>query len=284
MSEENLKPPEPGSLARVWREIRALLRTSGPPIGLCITGISMFVLKDLYLQLWEPSILLKIGAAAAILGLSGLHVWATYANNTRSRKVEQLTHENYELREIVKLSELTHQERCSKRLVTIGDILSFKNGDRISLYKYEEKKFIMLGRHSKRPELSQPGRAIYPADQGVIGKAWHSNDSYCFVDDLPDPNESLDEYLQHNSERFDFPNEVCANMPMKSRTNGAFCIEDNANVKNVAVLVIESLEPSRFSFDELQNVVSKSQRDLGFLLEVLKPLEPSLELARGKGF
>lgn len=142
----------------------------------------------------------------------------------------------------------------------------------------------MLGRHSKRPELSQPGRAIYPADQGVIGKAWHSNDSYCFVDDLPDPNESLDEYLQHNSERFDFTNEVCANMPMKSRTIGAFCIEDNANVKNVAVLVIESLEPSRFSFDELQNVVSKSQRDLGFLLEVLKPLEPSLELARGKGF
>ena len=170
-------------------------------------------------------------------------------------------------------------------LYPIADQLGFRGSDRISLYRYDSGNFVMIGRYSEQPEFKAPGRAIYPAAQGVIGQAWRSAAGRAFVNNLPDPEADLEAYKEQNARLFGFPMEVVDGLRMRSRTIGAYVLKDWNGLGRAAVLVFESLEPNRFADDELAEIAAGLHGEqLSLLLNVMKPQEPSPLLARSKGF
>lgn len=283
---ESVSPnTEPGSLIAVWQALRAFIRSSGPTVALCITGVSLLWLKDLYNMLLEPPVYRQFLSGLGILTLSFLHIYGTYQNSKKSKRADVLERENDQLREVIIKSQGDHRENCSRKLLSLAEQLQFDGNDRISLYKYEHDKFIMLGRHAERPDLRKPGRGVYSADQGVIGGAWKSGNGSCFVDDLSDPADDLENYINENSVRFQVSREITIGMSMKSRTIAAFCLKDHGGLGRAAVIVFESLAVNRFKEEQLRSIIEGAAgRELSLLLDVLKPFEPSLDLAKGKGF
>ncbi|RWC18587.1 MAG: hypothetical protein EOS51_16595 [Mesorhizobium sp.] len=173
----------------------------------------------------------------------------------------------------------------TKRLQVLAEELKFDGQDRISVYRYADEAFTMVGRFSVRPELNKPGRSVYPANQGVIGAAWRSGEGKCVVTDLPDPEAALQAYLDRCEAEWQLPNEVVQAMTMKPRSVAAFALMNSQKTARNAIIVFESTAAGRFSAAMLERRVSGgSGKEIVLLLEVLQVHEPSLEYAHDKGF
>ncbi|MER8431369.1 hypothetical protein [Mesorhizobium caraganae] len=173
----------------------------------------------------------------------------------------------------------------AKRLQVLAEELNFDARDRISVYRFDDDAFTMVGRFSVLPDLNKPGRSVYPANEGVIGAAWKSGDGKCIVTDLPDPITDMDGYLQHNLDHWQIPNEVVRNMNMKPRSVAAYSLMDPHKKSRNAIIVFESTAVDRFSSTTLERRVNGSSgKEIVHLLEILRVREPSLEYARAMGF
>lgn len=90
--------------------------------------------------------------------------------------------------------ELDYRQHFAHELkITLNDTWGHGDTERISVYRHEGSSFSMIGRYSENPEYTEPGRSIYPADQGVIGLAWTKGEA---VADLPDFESEPDEYYE----------------------------------------------------------------------------------------
>jgi hypothetical protein len=167
-------------------------------------------------------------------------------------------------------------------LKVLTRIVSFGDTDRISLYRYDrrEGKFIMIARHSSNPRLKQPGRVIYPENQGCIGKAWEQ--SICFVD-LPEPGTS--QYYQVHETEWNMDRETVDSITMKSRTIGGISI-DNLNGEKTAVLIFEGTRNRAFKESTIRNFMNShgEATRITFLLERVVKIEPDLVYAHEEGF
>jgi hypothetical protein len=285
MSDGDAGATSRGFLSTYFGRVGEAVESRSPVLVLTLASLGLVFIIDLVKAIpamsntWQvPSVLL---AFAIVTG----YLWGTWATNVRSGRVEQLERENEALRRAVRDQGRDYLEHCSKRLSFIAGQLGFRGSDRVSLYRFDGDNFVMIGRYSEQPELKVPGRAIYPAGQGVIGMAWRSAQGRSFVDNLPDPAANLGAYKEENLRRFNFPPEVVDGMAMKSRTIGAYVLKDLSGLGRAAVLVFESLEATRFTDADLGEVVAGPHgRDLSLLIDIMKPQAPSPGLARAKGF
>lgn len=224
-------------------------------------------------------------ALAFFLFFGSIYFWSSRILNYQIRQISHLRAKVAQLKSIIQNLEGDYFEHCSSQLQLMGDRIDLRGSDRLSLYKYENEQFIMIGRYAQRPEFRATGRGIYPADIGIIGHAWRSPHGFAHVHDLPDPAFDLDAYCSENQERFGMPLEITRDLVMKSRTISAHVLHHRMLQDRRAVIVIESLEPDRFSQEELAAVVGgPTGRQLALVLEVFRGREPSPGVALEKGF
>jgi hypothetical protein len=168
------------------------------------------------------------------------------------------------------------------QLGILSDKLRFGNTERISVYTQDSDAFIMLGRYSKNPEYQKPGRAIYPNDEGCIARAWRNGE--CFIADLPDPTQVIDDYLGCLEEDWNIPRDTGQAFKMKSRSLSAFAIE-GSDRHRIAVVVFESTRTDVLKFDRIRQAMRQTEGvRLSDLIEKLRPLKPSPEYASKEGF
>ncbi|RWC10330.1 MAG: hypothetical protein EOS52_25235 [Mesorhizobium sp.] len=173
----------------------------------------------------------------------------------------------------------------TKRLQALAEELKFDGQDRVSVYRYADEAFTMVGRFAIRPELNKPGRSVYPANQGVIGTAWRSGDGKCVVTDLPDPETDLQAYLTRCEADWQLPNDVVQEMTMKPRSVAAFALMNSQKTGRNAIVVLESTASGRFGAATLERRIRGGLgKEIALLLEVLQVNEPSIEYAHDKGF
>lgn len=112
---------------------------------------------------------------------------------------------------------------------------SFANAEsRISAYSVEHDRFVLLARHSVNPVLERRGRATYPLDKGVIGKAWAAG-SATRTDDV-ETREEWEELLVENGE---FTAEEAAGLTMWARSICAVRV-DLGPTHKLGMIVVES--------------------------------------------
>lgn len=127
----------------------------------------------------------------------------------------------------------SYRKVINDELSLIFEILDFKDSERISLYKHDGKALAMIGRHSTNSMLRAKGRGIIRESEGVVGKAWASNDDEAFVDNLPEAISDDDDfdYVAACCRDWGMERTEAHNLTMKSRTLGAFAIRDLDNTK-----------------------------------------------------
>lgn len=170
--------------------------------------------------------------------------------------------------------------RSFLRTLATGD-LKFRNTDRISLYAHDgqSNQFVQLARFSLNPIWDQKSGRSYPASEGCIAKAWQ--ESVYFISDYP---AELGDYLDH-SEADGVPRDTAAKMRMKSRLYYGRSVRDLSGDRALAVLIIESVDPTRYTQWHLDQLFAgHAGQHLSHLVEMLAPLMPRPSLATEADF
>ncbi|HEV7746407.1 MAG TPA: hypothetical protein VGO56_15530 [Pyrinomonadaceae bacterium] len=105
--------------------------------------------------------------------------------------------------------------------------------ERISLFSHDEagQEFILVGRYSPNPTHHARRRSKYPENEGCLARAWQTGSD--FLDDLPDPGVSLDDYAAQQEAASAFPAAEARQLIMKSRLYYAYRVMDTRNRKPV---------------------------------------------------
>lgn len=178
----------------------------------------------------------------------------------------------------------THYELCSTTLARISrDTLRYGNTERISVYRHRGgNAFQVMGRHSEDMKFKLKGRPIYPADQGILGKAWRQRVATA---ELPDPHTQPEQYYRVLRDEWGISEQVAKNFTMKSRSLVACARLDAKGIDPVVVVVVESTRAGRIDEDRVTETVNGKDGDLIYdFFEMMEFLEPNLEDTLGEGF
>lgn len=144
-----------------------------------------------------------------------------------------------------------------------------EGGDRISLYAHTKKGFFRpMARFSFNPRFKDVNRATYPEGQGFINCAWEGG--RCYEPDLPDPETAKVRYLKRHTD-FGVPEDVVEKLRMKSRLYYGIRL-DAKDATPMAVIVVESVNPTRWSEQKLIDIFEDEDRvRLAELVAVVYP-------------
>lgn len=162
--------------------------------------------------------------------------------------------------------------------------LEFNAHERISIYKHEKDKFIILGRYSSNPELRKIRRKIYDEGEGFINKAWISETGELEIPELPDYENDKKAYYKNICEVHPISKEVFADIRMKSRCYYLKAVTSHNNIDRIAVIVFESSAPNRFDVQKINDILDAEERMIVTFVSNMKTMHSNSELAQIMGF
>lgn len=165
-----------------------------------------------------------------------------------------------------------------RKLIEIIDSLGLDDRCRISLYRYEEHtdEFCILGRYSKNPIFDQKGRSKYPANQGVIGKAWNEKTHFHTFGDY----EKDKKTWKREHKKLGVFVSVANRLNMKSVEMYGFAVDDIRAEKRIAVIIIESVCPGKIDTEYAEKILNNREFDLAELIEDTRQHYSSLAIAK----
>lgn len=258
-----------------------------PVLLVATAGVGLVFLRDFVSVVWgKPELsLLNVGTFSVVVIIVVGFVAGNVAIFRRNALAGHLSAENAQLQGLIRGFGDDYFDIWRAKLGHMAKTLNFTDHERISLYRFSEadKKFLMIGRYSEGPAFNETGRGIYPASEGCIAKAWQNGEG--IVEDLPDPRGASEEYLDIMRQEWGIDAATVHRFKMKSRSIAAFAIRDRSDLYRIAVIVFESTEPKALPIVALRELVDgHTGREISHLIEILRPLEPSLDLARKGGF
>jgi hypothetical protein len=108
--------------------------------------------------------------------LALIYLFLNYKNKNQYITDVELSNKIDTLEEKFKSSKSEFYKLCSD--IIKSDFSDFfnnsENNGRISIYKFEDNKFYLLGRYSSNPAFNKSSRDYYPANEGFIAKGWEN--------------------------------------------------------------------------------------------------------------
>lgn len=260
-----------------WTDLCNGLGAIGLGIAGVLTGIKNF--RQLYTT---PYGLLMI--IASIISIIGVTFHIKKSNNLiiLKHQNQQLTNQ---LEKAIKKIEKTQQgysELLNYNLITLFNSLNFNNSERISVYKHDEKAsvFTLLSRHSKNPKYKKKGRAIYPDDQGCIGRAF--SEGKHSISDLPAHTTKKYQEIMHSE--YNMSKDIVSKLAMPTRAYAAFAIANMYDIM-LGVIVFESIHPDGLDNDKIDEIMSLNEAErIAYLLEKMQEKEPVISMANSEGY
>lgn len=172
-------------------------------------------------------------------------------------------------------------------LAYLSEKMNFTNNERITLYKFINDNFYVLGRYSKNPELKKRSRNSYKKE-GLIFKAW--NESKFFKNSgipIADSRRTKFKsgYYKTLNTISSIDDETVWNMRMKSRSFYIKTLKDLNGLEQTSILVIESISEKAFEEAEIDTVFNlDEERRLVAFVEKIDWDFPNINNAIEKGF
>lgn len=143
------------------------------------------------------------------------------------------------------------------------------NSSRISLYRLSTDAdcFELICRSAEAEPYRTLGRKVFPKEQGLIGRAWASNNGVGVAVDLPEDREA---WIGLQETFYGIPREVAEKMTMFSRSIAAIRMDNAGGVSRDSIsviVVIESMVPDLFDPEEA--VKFRQRRAMKDLAEVV---------------
>lgn len=185
-------------------------------------------------------------------------------NTTLSNKIKQLENDIEELNS-------DFISMFNTQIAVIFYKLSFGANERISIYKHEVDKFIILGRYSSNPVHTKIRENIYPDNEGFIQLAWESPDGEHFIDNIPEPrNGNIKDYLNVICSSCNINKERVKKMRMRSRNYYLKSLNDITGMRRNAIIVIESTDTRKLDKIKILEVLNEQEKNLTIFMDKMK--------------
>ena len=125
------------------------------------------------------------------------------------------------------------------------------------------------------------GGGVYPDDQGCIGRAWRRGEwliadvDGADDDAFPDPELNPGGYLDRCTD-YGFDADTLDELRMKSRFYYGRVVRKRHDENPVAVIIVESTQPARWSREDLQRVFDSRSESLRDFVRRIGPLMPGV--------
>jgi hypothetical protein len=202
-----------------------------------------------------------------------------------SLQLSNLENEKRILEDNISQASQDFYELFNYRLAKIAtDKLGLSQDDRVSVYRHNagERHFTMIGRYARNPYFNQAGRKIYSDNTGYIGMGWQKGK--LVRRDLPRYTAgNEDKYYKRLSADANIPIELLKKIRMKSSCFYINTIKERQGLHAVAVIVIESLNPSGLDFARIDSIFDNIEEQIRHDLDALQRIEPKLSIAKNHG-
>ena len=124
-----------------------------------------------------------------------------------------------------------------------------------------DNSFVPFARYSSNPNFSKPGRTLYPANAGCICRGWEDKWHFrTFENDAEMTMLSCDEYGMDQ--------DVVDTLKMRSLLFAVARI-DNNDREPIGVLVVESMDNSKYTERQIRNILYEHKEYLWEMISVL---------------
>lgn len=167
----------------------------------------------------------------------------------------------------------------TEHLASLFFKLNLTDNERISMYKFQDDYFYIIGRYSINPDLKEINRDKYPKE-GLIYKAWC--DGEYFLNDSP-------EFKRNKAYNF-FNNIAPINkvtfdsLTMKSRSYYLKAFTNTKKIDRIAIIVIESKKNKTLAKNEIDIVLKEEENKLSSFVESINWNFPNINNAQNTGF
>ena len=177
----------------------------------------------------------------------------------------------------------SYYEICDILLANIFLRLKFGNNERISLYKFKNEKFYIIGRYSLNTDYNKKNREFYKKE-GLIAKAW--NEGLFFkTEGIPEFQEgSKKKYYDCLRNISDIDTETLKKISMKSRSFYLKAFNDISRLHRSSIIVVESTRDNVFNLQEIDSIIKEEEEKLITFIEKIDWKFPILSNAEEKGF
>lgn len=172
-------------------------------------------------------------------------------------------------------------------LAYLSEKIRLGSEGRITLYKFINEQFYILGRYSENPEFKKRNRKSYPKE-GLIFKAWQEG-KFCKTNGIPIPankrRKFKNGYFRILNDIAPIKEETLWNMKMKSRCFYLKTLKDASLLENNSIIVIESIQEDGFKENIIDSVLNADEeKKLVNFVEKIDWVFPNSENAKEKGF
>ena len=158
---------------------------------------------------------------------------------------------------------------------TLRKLLGWSETDRINLFYPKNKIFDCLARYSVHPEFKKRGQLLTSLEEGYLAKAYLSTEGYFHIGMLPCYDADKDLYEEQFSQTCGLPRDQVKKIRMKPRSILVCSIYDVRKENRMALCVLESQDPNKFSEDKIREKLTD--------LPVMAAIRDLIELAVRSG-
>lgn len=158
--------------------------------------------------------------------------------------------------------------------------ISNNQGGRVSIYKIQNDKFILLGRYSNHNEYNKRGRDSYPTNKGFISEGWNKGEFSIY--DIPKWTKSnsgreYKNYVKNFCKENDIGNIDDATLKKITMKSRSFFIKTIENGKSdsrqdIGIIVFEKMEPSQIDSDTIKQKISENIQQVKALMRTMKTI------------
>lgn len=207
---------------------------------------------------------------AIILGLIGIALNVIFKE--KQKKLQELESENESLNNKFIDIQREYFKVCSDTIRFMFDDF-FTNSDgngRVSIYKHQDDKFILLGRYSKNPQYNKRGREFYLDNEGFISRGWELMEFEIF--NAPRWSGNGRDYKSFMKNNCNISDETLKKINMKSCSFFVKRIENEDARNPLGVIVFEKLSNSQIDKTSINNILDSNKAQIETLIKSMKTI------------
>lgn len=172
-------------------------------------------------------------------------------------------------------------------LAYLAERMKLTNNERITLYKFINDEFYVLGRFSENPELKKRSRNSYKKE-GLIFRAWQETKFFKNTG-IPEPDSKRNKfkagYYSVINSLAKINEETVWNMNMKGRSFYIKALKDMMNLEQTSIIVVESKNDRGFEEIDIDTVLNHDEeKRLVAFVEKIDWDFPNINNAKEQGF
>lgn len=249
---------------------RSEFLTTIATIGLAFIGIMANSDKNfIYDYTWKDSWPYLLSFFSIIMVISVIiSARANLSGKTLKTEIEK----NKSLEKQIEITKEEYYKLCSSNILTLFPEFYTTGSDRISIYKFNNNHFILLGRCSKNANYNKRTNYEYSHNEGLIGKGWE-NDNALITGAPKWTNKNKRSYNEFMKQQCNVTDKRLNKIIMKSQSLYAKTLHDDKTAEDPdGIIVFESINPTKVNKSECDNLIDSKKTELLLLLKNMKSL------------